>query len=110
MDVYELYNQKAMEMILHAGDGRLNVMQALDALAEDQDELASELLNKAYKDIQEAHKKQTSILQQIAAGEIEEHYSVLFSHAQDTLMTIYSEYNLAIKLLKIVNSLKRKIQ
>ena len=38
-----------------------------------------------------------------ARGE-EREYSLLFAHAQDTLMTIYSEINIAKQLLKIFKS------
>lgn len=109
-DVAEIYNQQAMQIILHAGDGRFAVMNALDAVAKGDLEDAQQQLQKAYAEIQQAHQVQTSILQQIACGELEQEYSVLFSHAQDTLMTIYSEYNLAQKLLKITDSLMRRIE
>ena len=101
---------KAMEIILHAGDGRLFVMQALDAIAEDDFQQAEIYLESAYAEIQKAHNVQTLVIQGVASGELEQIYSILFAHAQDTLMTIYSEYNLANKLFKITESIIRKIQ
>lgn len=101
----EYYNQKAMEIILHAGDGRMNVMSALDLIAEKKYKEANEMLKKAYEEIQEGHRVQTSVLQSIASGEVRQEYSVLFSHAQDTIMTVYSEYNITNKILKIIKEI-----
>ena len=39
----------------------------------------------------------------------ESEYSLLFAHAQDTLMTIYSEINIAKQLLKIFKSYDARI-
>ena len=57
-------------------------------------------MKKADKEIAEAHRIQTDAIQGEAKREKME-YSVLFTHAQDTLMTIYSEINLANQIIKI---------
>ena len=51
---------------------------------------------------------QTDAIQGETRGE-ESEYSLLFAHAQDTLMTIYSEINIAKQLLKIFKSYEARI-
>ena len=76
----------AMEVILNTGDGRTCIDQALDSLAEFDFDAAEEHLAQADAKILTAHKVQTATIQAQAAGE-EVEYSLLFTHAQDTLMT-----------------------
>lgn len=54
-------------------------------------------------EITKAHQEQTEIIQKEAAGV---HYEscLLFTHAQDTLMTIMSEVNLAEKMILVFES------
>lgn len=40
---------------------------------------------------------------------VKSEYSLLFAHAQDTLMTIYSEINIAKQLLKIFKAYETRI-
>ena len=65
-------------------------------------------MKKADKEIAEAHRIQTDAIQGEANGEKME-YSVLFTHAQDTLMTIYSEINLANQIIKIAKEVIAKL-
>jgi Phosphotransferase system cellobiose-specific component IIA len=90
----------AMQIILHAGDARVFCKQALDAIASNDFESANEKLKQAQSKITEAHKVQTDAIQEETRG-VDSEYSLLFAHAQDTLMTIYSEINIAKQLLKI---------
>lgn len=99
---------EAMKIITSSGDGRFLVMEALDLISEFRSNEASLKLNEAYQVIKYAHEVQTRVLQKVANDEKNE-YSMLFSHAQDTLMTIYSEYNLAIKLNVIVKNIDNRI-
>lgn len=96
----------AMNMIMHAGDARTLIMDALEDVANNKDEEALKKLEEAHKELIEAHQIQTSYIQHVASDEIQQEYSVLFTHAQDTMMTIYSEYNIAYRLLNIF--MKRK--
>ena len=96
----------AMNMIMHAGDARTLIMDALEDVAENNDDAAMKKLDEAHEELIKAHKVQTSYIQHVAAGEVEQEYSVLFTHAQDTMMTIYSEYNIANRLLKIFKNRK----
>jgi PTS system cellobiose-specific IIA component len=100
----EELNKKAMEIIVHAGDARHLIMDALDLMAEKDKEAVLEKLEEAHEEIKLAHKAQTGIVQKDVSGDKFPH-SYLFAHAQDTLMTVYSEYNIAKKLVNIVNSI-----
>ena len=96
----------AMQIILHAGDARNITMQALAAAKKFDFEQADQLMAEADKAIVQAHKAQTETVQSEMSGEKYE-YSMLFAHAQDTLMTIMSEINMAkemVDILKIIAS------
>lgn len=99
-EIIELFNEQSMQMILHAGNGREKLHKALDLVLEADNQQVVELLNEAKKDINESHKIQTMLVQREAKGEAY-YYSMLFAHAQDTLMTTQSEYNLARKIVLI---------
>ncbi|MFB6496467.1 PTS lactose/cellobiose transporter subunit IIA [Bacillus haynesii] len=104
----EALNLVSMQMILHAGDARNDVMTALKCCEEENYARAEELLEKANKDIVASHKLQTKIVQKEAQGE-ESIFSLLFTHAQDTLMTVKSEYEIAKRLVRIFRRLDQKI-
>lgn len=107
--------QASMQIILHAGDARVACKQALDAIAAGDFDEAKAKLKESQKKITEAHKVQTDAIQdemRRATGELEgggSEYSLLFTHAQDTLMTIYSEINIAKQLLKIFTAYEKRI-
>lgn len=94
-------NQLSMEMILKAGNARESIMQALTFAETKEYKKAGDFLQVAKAEIDEAHILQTGVVQQEAKGE-EYYYSMLFTHAQDTLMTIQSEYNIAVHLIRIL--------
>ena len=100
-------NMIAMEVIMNAGDGRDKVDEALAAMAEGRLEQADELLREAEQLIAKAHNAQTEVVQSQVSGEDTE-YSLLFVHAQDTVMTITTELRMAQKLLPIVKMLLDK--
>ncbi len=100
--------QAAMQIILHAGDSRLEIKNALAAIAKFDFENANEKLKTAQEKITLAHKVQTDAIQEETQGETSE-YSLLFTHAQDTLMTIYSELNIAKQLLIIIQNIDKRI-
>lgn len=90
----------SMSIILNAGDARVSCMEALDAVAENNYDQAEIKIKEAQEKINIAHKVQTDEIQGETRGE-ESVYSLLFAHAQDTLMTIYSEINITKKIIKI---------
>lgn len=97
----------SMQVILHAGNARDIVMNVLDKLADETPDFEdlSKQMSEARKEITQAHQQQTDMLQKEASGEFIP-YSVLFGHAQDTLMTIQSELTLVEKLLPVIKGLK----
>lgn len=100
--------QEAMQIILHAGDARVFCKEALNAVAVQDLETANEKIKEAQKHITMAHQVQTDAIQAETRGEVSE-YSLLFAHAQDTLMTIYSEINIAKQLIKIFEAFDKRI-
>jgi PTS system cellobiose-specific IIA component len=100
--------QAAMQIILHAGDARAAIRKALIALESAQYDEAEALLAEAKKELAEAHRAQTDIVQGEARG-ISQDYSVLFTHAQDTLMTVMSESGLAHHLIRLFKGLNDRI-
>ncbi len=101
--------QVAMQMIMHAGDARTKTMDALRALKVFDIEKARENLVGAKEYLVKAHNVQTGALQKEAEGE-EVEYSVLFSHAQDTCMTVYSEMNIAEHLTDVCESIDNRLK
>lgn len=99
--------QTSMEIILHAGNARNHAEEAL-AYAKQFDFCQAErLFAQAEEEITRAHKTQTEVIQQEAAGQ-EYPYSLLFVHAQDTLMTIQSELRLSREMKDLLVLLQRQ--
>lgn len=100
----------SMNIILPAGDARNKANEALDAIMDGDEEKADKLMFEAKEFVKQAHKAQTDVLQSLAAkeyaGEEEPKLPMLFIHAQDTIMTIMSEVNMAEKLIKMYKKLK----
>ena len=82
-------------------------MQAMDCLGDFKYDKADKLLKEAHEKLVLAHKLQTERLQEEAEGKNVE-YSVLFTHAQDTLMTINSEFKLIQHLIKVFKARDKK--
>lgn len=96
----EALNLLSMQVILHAGNARDYVFQAVSKASDGFFYEAEELMQSASKEITLAHKSQTETLQKEAEG-IDIPYSPLFGHAQDTLMTVMSEINMMKEMIKI---------
>ena len=105
----EELNQSAMKIIMLAGDCRNLLTEAVKSSMEDapQDRV-DKMLKQAKEKIVEAHRIQTRIIQFTIEDE-EMGATLLFSHAQDTLMTIYSELNLSGYLIDMYRKLSDKI-
>ncbi len=78
--------QVAFQLILHSGNARSYLMEAMYAARENNFAEAHEKVGLAKADLQEAHHSQTAIIQAEARGEGME-LSILLIHAQDHLMT-----------------------
>lgn len=94
----------SMQVILHSGDARTEIMNALTELSSFEYIKAKKTLERAKEQLTRAHQIQTDIVQSEARGDSYV-YSILFSHAQDTLMTVYSEYNVASKLVEFTKGI-----
>ena len=100
----------SMTMISQSGDGRDIIQQALDSARNNELEKAETLLDEAFEKLKVAHREQTKILQNAMKQENEESAKLLFSHAQDTLMTINSEYYLAKQIVACMGDLYARIE
>ncbi len=98
-------NQVSMQIILYAGDARTFASDSLKAAQKFDFETANKLIIHAEENITKAHKAQTNVLQSATAG-TEVKYSLLFAHAQDTLMTIISEINISKELINVLKIIK----
>ena len=97
----------AMQIIMNAGDARLQVKDALTHAKAFEFAEAEEKMKEAGRFIVQAHKSQTEVIQSEAGGKKYE-YSMLFAHAQDTLMTIMSEIQLAEQMIDILKIISHK--
>jgi len=104
----EKTTESSMKIIIEAGDARLLIFEAMNAMAESDFAQAGEKLKQAQEKMTTAHQIQTDRIQEEAAGK-GPGYSLLFTHAQDTLMTIYSELNITKKLLKVFAKLDERV-
>ena len=100
--------QDAMTILMAAGEARAEVKVAYESIAAGDLAAAEEHIGAADAKIVEAHHVQTDHIQGAFRGEPQE-YDLLFSHAQDTLMTIYSEIIVAKQLYKVFASLVARI-
>lgn len=90
----------AMQIIIHAGNGRTKAQEAITAAKKMEFAAAKEHLKEAKENILLAHKAQTEVIQNEARGHNYES-CLLFTHAQDHLMTITSEVNMTRDLIDL---------
>ena len=100
----------AMEIVMAAGDARNKAGKALDCVEIFDFDGAKEYLEEAKQDILKAHNAQTEMIQAEISGEESIPPSLLFNHAQDTLMTIMTEVNLAEKMIVLFEKFYNKIE
>lgn len=98
----------AMQIILHAGDARLNIIDALKCAKSFDFEGSKKCMKEAEEAIVLAHKSQTEIIQNEANGTTYQ-YSLLFAHAQDTLMTVNTELRMAVEMIDILQLIANSI-
>lgn len=99
----------AMQIILHAGDARIKITEALSQAKRFAFDEAEVLMHEAEEAITLAHKSQTVIIQDEANGGNYE-FSLLFAHAQDTLMTINSEIRMAVEMIDILKIMQEHLK
>ena len=92
--------EAAMAVIVSAGEARDFCKEALQSARNGNIEEAEAKLAEANASITQAHNGQTEVIQAEMRGE-ETKISLLFIHAQDTIMTITSEINMAKEMLEM---------
>lgn len=102
-------NEVSMKIILNAGDARAMISEALESIASGDFKQANNKLIEAKKKITAAHAVQTDTIQGEARGE-KVTFSLLFAHAQDTLMTIMSEWNTAKHLIQLFETFDKRLK
>ena len=75
-----------LNIIIHAGNAKAKLYEALQASKENDFDKADNLLKEADEEVLNAHKIQTKLIQGEAAGDKSE-ISMLLIHSQDHLMT-----------------------
>lgn len=90
----------AFEIILHSGDARTMVHEGLDLMREGKFKEAEKKMEDANNELLEAHKSQTSLLQNYANGE-EIVMEVIMVHAQDHLMTTMTLREMALEFIEM---------
>jgi len=99
--------QQSTQIIVYAGNAREKVNDALKLAHDEKFTEANSKLEDAQKDLNEAHRVHMKLLQTEARGEALE-FSVLLTHAQDTLMVSMSELHMAKHMLKMYEKMAKK--
>jgi PTS system cellobiose-specific IIA component len=101
--------QFATMTILHAGNARKMISDAYTALSEFNFEVARKKIEQAREEAIFAHREQSKIIKSESEGDSLE-FSLLLTHAQDTLMTAVSEIQIAKNMITIVEKLHSELQ
>ncbi|WP_018923958.1 PTS lactose/cellobiose transporter subunit IIA [Salsuginibacillus kocurii] len=96
----EKITEIAFQIILYAGNGKSNAMEAIQEAKEGNFEAADDLIVQAGEELSKSHHYQTELLQQEASGE-ESPVNVMLIHSQDHLMTSMTVRDLAIEIIEI---------
>lgn len=102
-------NMVAMSVIMNSCNGRDKVDESFTAMTAHDFAKAEKLLIEADAEILKAHKAQTEVIQAQAGGENTE-YSLLFVHAQDTLMTSDAQLRIARNMLPVFQAMQKEIE
>jgi cellobiose PTS system EIIA component len=105
----DLITEASMDIILHAGDARMANFESIEAMLKGDLETAELKLREAKEQITIAHRVQTDRIQDETRGGKSE-YSLLFAHAQDTLMTINSEILLTNKFKLVFEAYEHRMK
>ena len=101
--------EASTQILIHSGDARKETYRALEAMEACDLARARAHLDAADEHIRQAHAEHTGIIQLEAGGRTLPS-AALFSHAQDTLMTTYSELRLTRRLLPVFRTLDDRIR
>lgn len=92
--------ETAFQIILHAGNGKSNAMEAIQEAKEGNFTKSDELMEAASEELNKAHDFQTKLLQDEANGE-ESPLNLMLVHSQDHLMTSMTVRDLAVELVEV---------
>lgn len=98
----------AMGIIMSAGDARTRATEAMRAELSGDAAECDRLMKEANDFIKQAHSAQTEVIQAECRG-VKTEFSMLFMHAQDTVMTIISEVNMIGLMIKLNRKLEGQI-
>lgn len=90
----------AFKIILFAGNGKSNAMEAIQEAKARNFEKADQLIEAAGEELSKAHSYQTKLLQEEANGE-KNLISILLIHSQDHLMTSMTVRDLAVEIVDV---------
>lgn len=96
----------SFKIILHAGDARSSAMEAIGLAKTYQFEKAHQKILEADEKFIEAHKVQTSLLQDEINGSKSE-IPIILIHAQDHLMTAITVKDLANEMIEMYEKIKQ---
>jgi len=97
-----------MTIIVNAGNARVAIQKALDFIKAGNFEEARALMKEANEFIRQAHISQTDVIQSEMSGEKHEP-SLLFNHAQDTIMNVMSESIMAEQIISLFEVYDKKL-
>lgn len=92
--------ETAFQIILYAGNGKSNAMEAIQEAKEGDFVKADQLIEGAGEELNKAHEYQTKLLQNEANGD-ESPLNLMLIHSQDHLMTSMTVRDLAVELVEI---------
>ncbi|MFB4167361.1 PTS lactose/cellobiose transporter subunit IIA [Virgibacillus sp. JSM 102003] len=92
--------ETAFQIILYAGNGKSNAMEAIQEAKEGNFVRADQLMEDAGEELNKAHEFQTKLLQNEANGD-ESPLNLMLIHSQDHLMTSMTVRDLAVELVEI---------
>ncbi|MBY0190611.1 PTS lactose/cellobiose transporter subunit IIA [Bacillus aerophilus] len=98
--------QVSFQLILHSGNARSKLLQALKQFREGLEEEAFSHMKEAEEDLRLAHDIHFQLVQKEAGGE-RASFSLLLMHAEDHLMSTITIKELVGELLPIFQSLKQ---
>ncbi|WP_386686995.1 PTS lactose/cellobiose transporter subunit IIA [Lonepinella sp. MS14437] len=97
----------AFEIIVHSGDARNLIHQALDLMKGGEFVQARQQLDEANQNLLEAHKSQTNLLKDYACGKVIP-MEIIMVHAQDHLMSTMLLHELALEFLVLHQKMANK--
>ncbi|MNJ58623.1 Lichenan-specific phosphotransferase enzyme IIA component [compost metagenome] len=106
MDAVDEYQEVIMKIITNAGFAKSKAMEAMALAQKGKFDQAKDSLEECNNELVQAHKSQTRLIQQEAAGASYE-VTLLMVHAQDHLMNAITTRDLAGHMIELYNRLNQ---